>query len=65
MNEKVQTLADLLHADVSKITASTSKLFYYNKGTYWVVTESEKGTGPGTDWRWIGQLGNIHAYKKK
>lgn len=62
--EKIQTLADLIDADPSKIQPDLSNIFRYNGNMYWVVTESEKGNGPGSAWRWVGQLGNIHAFKK-
>ena len=64
MNEKYQTLADLLCADSSKITGGINNVYYYNGQAYWVVNDSEKGKGPGTQWRWIGQLGNTHVFRK-
>jgi hypothetical protein len=64
VNEKVQTLADLVRADASKITGGVNCVYHYNGDSYWVVTDTEKGQGPGSNWRWIGQLGNIHVFRK-
>jgi hypothetical protein len=64
MHDKVQTLADLLRADPSKIQILGGNTFGCNNQTYCVVTETEKGAGPGTAWRWIGQLGHIHVFRK-
>lgn len=64
MNEKVQTLVDLLRADPSKISGGAGNVYNYNGQAYWVVNDAEKGNGPGSTWRWIGQLGNIHVFRK-
>lgn len=64
MNEKVQTLTDLLRADPSKISYCANNVYNYNGQSYWVVNDAEKGNGPTSQWRWIGQLGNIHVFRK-
>lgn len=64
MQEKVQTLADLLRGDVEQVVHVGSNFYTYKNQTYWVVTEHDRGGGPGKLWRWIGQLGHIHAYRK-
>lgn len=62
--EKIQTLADMISADPGQVKPDLSNIFHCNGQMYWVVTESEKGNGAGPAWRWLGQLGDIHVFKK-
>ena len=64
MNDKIQTLVDLLRVDPSKITGGGSNVYVYNGQCYWVVSDTEKGDSAHPGWRWIGVLGNIHVFRR-
>lgn len=63
VDEKLQTLIDMIYADPTKVEKIDSLRYKYNNKVYWVATEEEKEGFNRDELKWIGQFGPFNVYK--